>query len=100
MLKQANEGATPMAVKHSKPHRALGLNKPHSKREDANKRNKTWQQLSPQEQLAEINIRLDENVGAGRQRARLNAMIRAGLSHEQWGKLSPAKKAELINRAA
>lgn len=45
-------------------------------RKDSAERLAAWQKLSPKKQLAAINERMGDGVGATKQRARLNAIIK------------------------
>jgi hypothetical protein len=48
------------------------------KRTEGIERNASWGKLSPQDQLADLDRRLGEGVGAQRQRAKLVERIRVG----------------------
>lgn len=45
------------------------------KRQAAAEANEIWRQLSPREQLDQLDLRLGKNVGACKQRERLHALI-------------------------
>lgn len=45
------------------------------KRSEAAERDKAWRRLSPEDQLASLNARLGKDVGATKQRARLQKLI-------------------------
>ena len=47
-----------------------------TKREEATERQQVWSKLSPKQQLAELDRRLGEGVGAKKQRARLAEELR------------------------
>jgi|LakMenEpi03Aug12_release.lakeMendotaPanAssembly.Ray.scaffolds.fasta_scaffold3098517_1 hypothetical protein len=46
-----------------------------ARRERAEKRNEDWSKMSPQKQLADLDARLGNGVGAAKQRAKLQAKI-------------------------
>ena len=46
-----------------------------TKQQEAIERNERWAQLTPQQQLIELNKRLGEGVGAKKQRARIQYKI-------------------------
>ena len=45
------------------------------RREACEKRNAEWRELTPAQQLAELDARLGKGIGAARQRAKLNAIL-------------------------
>lgn len=45
------------------------------RQKEAQQRNDKWKQLSPQQQLAELDQRLGKDIGAARQREKLKKLI-------------------------
>lgn len=60
-----------MARKENGYSNTFRLAKKQRKREEAEVRNEAWRQLSPQEQLAELDKRFGKGKGATKQRKRL-----------------------------